>query len=185
VLFPSSGPETFAFTLSEAWSLGRAVLVPPIGALAERVSHEGIGWVMEEAEWRDESCMLDRILDLVSPAQQSRLAQMQQRSSNVELPTIEAMAAATISIYEHAMAGGSRVRQPVDRIRVAEAFGYRGWTPPERAAAPLATSPATDVQNSRIGLAHAARQLRQTSAGRVLYRLVPMRVRAAMKARLS
>ena len=34
VLFPSAGPETYAFTLSEAWAAGRPVLVPPIGALA-------------------------------------------------------------------------------------------------------------------------------------------------------
>ena len=49
VLFPSMGPETFAFTLSEVWAAGRPVLVPPIGALAERVGDHGAGWVLDEA----------------------------------------------------------------------------------------------------------------------------------------
>ena len=32
VLYPSAGPETFSYTLTEAWACGRPVLVPPIGA---------------------------------------------------------------------------------------------------------------------------------------------------------
>jgi len=67
ILFPSAGPESFAFTLSEAWAAGRAVLVPPIGALAERVGGHDAGWVMTDDEWRDEAAMLDRLLDLLSP----------------------------------------------------------------------------------------------------------------------
>ena len=43
VLYPSAGPETFSYTLSEAWSAGVPVLVPPIGALAERVAGTGAG----------------------------------------------------------------------------------------------------------------------------------------------
>ena len=45
VLYPSAGPETFSYTLSEAWAAGRPVLVPPIGALAERVrgQRRGLG----------------------------------------------------------------------------------------------------------------------------------------------
>src|SRR4029079_16705990 len=61
VLYPSAGPETFSFTLTEAWKEGRPVLVPPIGALAERVAESGAGWVMSDGEWRDEARMLDRI----------------------------------------------------------------------------------------------------------------------------
>ena len=68
MLYPSAGPETFSYTLSEAWAAGRPVLVPPIGALAERVQATGAGWVMTDDEWRDEMRMLDRILALVAPA---------------------------------------------------------------------------------------------------------------------
>ena len=66
VLYPSAGPETFSFTLTEAWAEGRPALVPPIGALAERVSGSGAGWVMTDAEWRDESRVLDRLLEILA-----------------------------------------------------------------------------------------------------------------------
>ena len=68
VLYPSAGPETFSYTLSEAWAAGRPALVPPIGALAERVRDSGAGWVLTDAEWRDEAAMLERLLALLAPA---------------------------------------------------------------------------------------------------------------------
>ena len=40
VAYPSAGPETFSFTLSEAWAASPRV-VPPIGALVDRVSTTG------------------------------------------------------------------------------------------------------------------------------------------------
>ena len=42
-------------------------LVPPIGALCERIAESGAGWVMTEDEWHDEDRMLDRIVALLSP----------------------------------------------------------------------------------------------------------------------
>jgi GT2 family glycosyltransferase/glycosyltransferase involved in cell wall biosynthesis len=45
VAYPSAGPETFSLTLSEAWSAGRPAIVPPFGALAERVGATGAGWL--------------------------------------------------------------------------------------------------------------------------------------------
>src|SRR6185503_19566689 len=60
VCFPSAGPETFSFTLSEAWQAGRPALVPPVGALAERVGETGAGWVLSDDEWSSEELMLDR-----------------------------------------------------------------------------------------------------------------------------
>ena len=68
VLYPSAGPETFSYTLSEAWASGRPVLVPPIGALEERVRDSGAGWVMTDAEWRDEERMLERLLAVLGTA---------------------------------------------------------------------------------------------------------------------
>ncbi len=68
VLYPSAGPETFSYTLSEAWASGRPVLVPPIGALEERVRDSGAGWVLTDAEWRDEERMLERLLSVLGTA---------------------------------------------------------------------------------------------------------------------
>ena len=104
VLFPSAGPETFAFTLSEAWAAGRAVLVPPIGALAERVGDHGAGWVMSEDEWRDESLMLDRILDLLSPYNAVAIENAGARAARMPIATLEDMVGATTAVYERAAA---------------------------------------------------------------------------------
>jgi hypothetical protein len=79
VLYPSAGPETFSYTLSEAWSAGRPVLVPPIGALPERVSPTGAGWVLDDAEWRDERHMLDRIEALLASSRADDLARASRR----------------------------------------------------------------------------------------------------------
>ncbi len=64
VVFPSVGPETFCYTLSEAWAAGRLALVPPLGALEERVEQTGAGWIMDD--WQDMDKILEQIIKLVS-----------------------------------------------------------------------------------------------------------------------
>ena len=73
VAFPSAGPESFSLTLSEAWLAGLPVIVPPIGALAERVRATGAGWIWTDAEWRNEDAMLARIAELVAPSNDDAL----------------------------------------------------------------------------------------------------------------
>jgi GT2 family glycosyltransferase/glycosyltransferase involved in cell wall biosynthesis len=68
VLYPSEGPESFSYTLSEIWRAGKPALVPPIGALAERVLDTGAGWLMSDVEWSDDDRMLDRVLELLAPS---------------------------------------------------------------------------------------------------------------------
>lgn len=46
-VFASPWPETFGYTLSEAWAAGIPVVVGPYGAPAERVRSYGGGWVVE------------------------------------------------------------------------------------------------------------------------------------------
>jgi GT2 family glycosyltransferase len=181
VLFPSIGPETFSFTLSEAWSAGRAVLVPPIGALAERVDHHGAGWILSDAEWRDESLLLDRIEDLMSPYNAVALETAGERAARMPIPSLEQMVDATLANYERFHA--RTVAGSIEPRRVAEAFGYRPWTPPAvevrnaGASAEAAAPPAS-------GLVRTAQRLRRTPMGRLLYRLVPPRAVTALKSRL-
>src|SRR4029453_14300181 len=86
VLYPSAGPETFSFTLTERGEEGRPALVPPIGALAERVQGSGAGWVMSDAEWRDEARMLDRIESiLAAPEALGRAARAAHAMSRVTI----------------------------------------------------------------------------------------------------
>jgi glycosyltransferase involved in cell wall biosynthesis len=72
-LFPTLWPETFGYTLSEAWEAGRPVLVPPTGALRERVEATGAGWIM--SGWPDPDRMLDQLMSITSPEQRGDLEQ--------------------------------------------------------------------------------------------------------------
>jgi glycosyltransferase involved in cell wall biosynthesis len=86
VLYPSAGPETFSYTLTEAWAAGRPVLVPPIGALAERVRDSGAGWIMTDAQWRDEAQMLDRLCALLAASERESIAAASIAHARCRLP---------------------------------------------------------------------------------------------------
>lgn len=129
VLYPSAGPETFSFTLTEAWKEGRPVLVPPIGALAERVEGSGAGWVMSETEWRDESRMLDRIESIFADGDE--LARASREALAIRRVSVEAMAQRTIAHYESAIAGRAPATlRPLEKGRILYALGYRPWQAP-------------------------------------------------------
>ena len=183
VLYPSAGPETFSYTLSEAWAAGRPALVPPIGALPERVARTGAGWVMTDAEWRDESRMLDRLAALVAPAGRDDLARASAAATAMPRITLASMTEATLATYTRTLARrGAPRHAPLARRRVRDALGYRPWKPP--APAPRAASAAARPDaGSRI--AQAALRLRQSSAGPLLRALTPGFVREALKARLK
>jgi hypothetical protein len=183
VLYPSAGPETFSYTLTEAWLAGRPVLVPPIGALAERVQAQGGGWVLADSEWRDESRMLDRLCAIA--ADREALARASSDTRAIAHATEEAMARATFALYEAALAGAdARAREamkPLEPARLRYALHYVGWTPPpaDRARQPARKPQLLDR------LARAAAQRRNTAAGRMLFRLAPHAVVAALRSRLK
>lgn len=64
VLFPNVWPETFSYTLGEAWAAGRPALVPTRGALKDRIDATGAGWVLDG--WPDVDRMLDQILQVTA-----------------------------------------------------------------------------------------------------------------------
>ena len=70
--FPTIWPETFSYTLSEGWAAGRPALVPPRGALHERVEATGAGWLIEA--WPDVDAMLDQLVVLTSESSREQLA---------------------------------------------------------------------------------------------------------------
>ncbi len=72
VAFPTEWPETFSYTLGEAWMAGRATLVPPRGALQERVLAKGAGWIMDG--WPDPDAILDQFMALTAPENAAELA---------------------------------------------------------------------------------------------------------------
>jgi hypothetical protein len=71
LLFPTVWPETFSYTLSEGWMAHRAALVPPRGALAERVAASGAGWLIQD--WPDMDSLVDQLMRLTAPAHRLEL----------------------------------------------------------------------------------------------------------------
>ncbi|MFO1305836.1 MAG: glycosyltransferase [Burkholderiales bacterium] len=63
-LFPTLWPETFSYTLSELWGAGCPALVPPGGALAERVEATGAGWILHG--WPSVRAMADQLCAITS-----------------------------------------------------------------------------------------------------------------------
>jgi glycosyltransferase involved in cell wall biosynthesis len=191
-LFPSAGPETFSYTLSESWRAGVPALVPPIGALAERVAASGGGWVLTDDEWADETKMLARIVSLAraDAAEARAVAAMKARGAEHVSP--QRMADATLERYDAAIAGKSPVpdSRRFTNLRIRDALGYRAWIPPadvasesdEWVVAPAATLPDVGWMGR---VARRALAIRRTPMGRLLYRMTPTPLIDALKARLD
>jgi hypothetical protein len=182
VLYPSAGPESFSYTLSEAWASGRPVLVPPIGALDERVRGSGAGWVMTDGQWRDEKQMLERVLGILGTANGD--ARIKASTAALAMPhaSLRAMTDATFACYARAVASTPPAAlQPFSAARVRDALGYRAWVPPRRAL------PVMVPQPRGIGrrIAQAAAGIRHKLPGRVLYRLAPAALVERLKKHLG
>ncbi|MCL2297402.1 MAG: glycosyltransferase [Proteobacteria bacterium] len=174
VLYPSAGPETFCYTLSETWQAGRPALVPPFGALAERMQEHGAGWIMSDEEWRDEAHMLQRLLTLLDPAHHEAFQEKVACARQVSLPTMENMVAATLTCYEQTLS----IMPPVSErpsfppIRLRDGLGYTGGLSINNAGA-------KDARNESARNANAlgwAIRFRQTPVGRALRAMLPQSV---------
>ncbi len=182
VAFPSTGPESFSLTLSESWAAGLPVIVPPIGALAERLQQTGAGWLWTDAEWRSDDAMLARIVDLVDPGNGDALAAAAQRARAVVQPTLAAMAERTLAQYDGCGAA-PQAGTPFSNERLRDALGYVVWEPPALPHSALADGSWVDGRLS-TRLRRAARKLSQSLAGRMA-RLRPSRLRDVVKRRPS
>jgi GT2 family glycosyltransferase len=194
VVYPSAGPETFSFTLSEAWAAARPAIVPPIGALADRVAASGGGWVLSEEEWRCEERMLQRIMSLLEPGHDHAFAATAQRARDAPQPSTEAMVEATLAVYRDACqrAPARPASAPIAVERCLAALDYVPWQPPRLPSAadapvaevPVVTArePAAPTMRDAFGrVATFALHIRHTLPGRVLYRLAPKSLLAALK----
>jgi GT2 family glycosyltransferase/glycosyltransferase involved in cell wall biosynthesis len=180
VAFPSTGPESFSLTLSESWSAGLPVIVPPIGALAERLEATRAGWIWTDAEWRDDDAMLARIVALVDPAHGDALAAAAVRARAIAQPTLGAMTEQTLEQYDRCGAWSGSA--PFSPARVRDALGYVEWIPPDvpRSTPGDGTLPGRTVS---MCLRRAAWELRRSLAR--VARLTPAKIRGAMRRRPS
>ena len=117
VLFPNAVPESFSYALSEAWAAGVPVLVPPDGALGERVREHGGGWLLP-AGFGDAQ-IVEKLRFLASDpglAEHARVKSSLDGTDPDRLPRLEAMNAALDAFYRR--------------------FGIDASTPPDPLAAP-------------------------------------------------
>lgn len=201
VAFPSTGPETFSFTLSESWAAGLPVIVPPIGALAERVAGSGAGWTLTDDEWRDDARMLERIAEIVAPERAALLEAAGARAREMPQPTLAVMAERSLSCYDAAFAAAATTDDPagiapLPAARILAALGYEPWRPPpaaEASALPVTVAVAATADEpaaaKRFGafatrVARVALRWGETPLGRAFRRLLPTRMIEALKARL-
>ena len=100
-LFPNQVPESFSYALSDAWGAGLPALVPNEGALGERVSRHGCGWLLPRGFSAAEvATELRRIL---SPAAAAELAKVKSRLATPDpgrVPSLEAMTRSLDALYE-------------------------------------------------------------------------------------
>lgn len=177
VAFPSAGPETYCYTLTESWQAGRPALVPPIGALGERVSATGAGWLMED--WQDEDRILDQIISILKPEHGAELDRATQAARAVPLFPLVRMAEHTERAYGHLAPSGVKLA-PMSNMRLYQAL--KSVSGEEKEAAKRAR-PAW-WNRLLLALAHVALRQRYTLLGRWLYQVVPVRWQQGLKRRL-
>jgi hypothetical protein len=142
--------------------------------------------VLSQEEWQNEARMLDRISELLEPAQADAWAAAAARARRAPQPTLAAMAAATTAIYREALSrqAAVEVQRPISAARCLSALGYSPWQPLQSVAAPIRV-PDTARPNGALSLvARAALSIRHTIPGRVLHRLAPQPLLDALRQRL-
>ena len=175
IVFPSAGPEVFSYTLSEAWAAARPVLVPPMGALAERVTETGAGWIMEN--WQDDDSILDQILDLLRRENQIEFEKRTQIAKNVSHVSMDDMAGATLAAYAPLIAMPRFHGPPLTKKRLYEAakIALEGRR---------VNHPRNIFRSAITSMLHIALRFRYTRPGRWLYLNLPLRWQQMLKQRL-
>jgi glycosyltransferase involved in cell wall biosynthesis len=101
VLFPNRMPESFSYTLSEAWARGLPVIVPDEGALGERVAARGGGWRLPAGYGALEAAtLLARLLGPEGRDEWARVKSQIALDDPVRVPTLDAMARDFDALYE-------------------------------------------------------------------------------------
>jgi glycosyltransferase involved in cell wall biosynthesis len=101
VLFPNRLPESFSYTLSEVWAAGLPVIVADHGALGERVSRHGGGWLLPAGFDGDEAAAL--LVWLSSPEGADERDRVKSRilpGDALRIPTLEIMSRDVDALYE-------------------------------------------------------------------------------------
>ncbi|MEO6929497.1 MAG: glycosyltransferase, partial [Casimicrobiaceae bacterium] len=108
VLFPNRLPESFSYTLSEAWAAGRPVIVPAAGALGERVGHFGGGWMLDTGYCAsDVATLVGRVTALAGAGEWAQVKSEIDTQDPLRIPPLATMTEAFDALY-------ARFAQPAD-----------------------------------------------------------------------
>jgi hypothetical protein len=100
-LFPNRSPESFSYALSDLWDAGVPVLVPPEGALGERVRRHGGGWLLPAgAGAREIAAALAQRLSPAAAADLARVESDLARADDARVPRLEAMTRSLDALYD-------------------------------------------------------------------------------------
>ena len=100
VLFPNRVPESFSYSLSEAWAAGVPVLAGPGGAIGERVARHGGGWLLPEGFGA--ATVAAELRRLLAPQAAGEFARVKSQLSLPDasrVPTLRAMAESLDAYY--------------------------------------------------------------------------------------
>ena len=100
VLFPGAVPESFSYALSDTWLAGVPALVPPVGALAERVADYGGGWLLPaDLDARGIASELRSLLGGARDGERSRVQSELARPDPARVPLLETMTRTLDALY--------------------------------------------------------------------------------------
>jgi glycosyltransferase involved in cell wall biosynthesis len=99
VLFPTRVPESFSYSLSEAWDAGVPVLAGPGGAIAERVSAHGGGWLLPDGFGAAEVATALRGLLAPGSEEVARVKSILQQPDAQRVPRLDTMAESLDAYY--------------------------------------------------------------------------------------
>ena len=135
VLFPNRLPESFSYTLSEAWAAGVPAIVPQDGALGERVTRHGGGFVLPTGSAAgDAARLLLRLFSAAGADERLRVQSQLQRPDPDRVPTLEAMNRAVDLLYARFAAPAPGTPDAAD---TAAATGAAPAADPTAALAPM------------------------------------------------
>ena len=111
-LFTNQVPESFSYTLSDLWAAGLPVIVPPTGALGDRVRSHGGGWILpEDFTGGDVADLLVRLFSAEGSAELARVESQVDGNDPARVPRLADMSRSLDALYERF---GIEPKGPID-----------------------------------------------------------------------
>lgn len=101
-LFTNQVPESFSYALSDLWAAGVPVIVPPGGALGERVVRHGAGWRLPEGfTAADVAGLLERLFSAGGSHELARVKSQLDANNPDRVPSLQDMSRSLDALYDH------------------------------------------------------------------------------------